>query len=134
MAKSDKLYSDSPSIKKDKEGKTAVKRPSQAEPADQSQAGATPGVEDPADTTSPDIHQSERREVHNKHAKEAMDMHHRHEMEHQVHKGDKKELHKKHLEEHEAMHRRQEQEMAEMQSRQEANPAVGGGEGQEQGQ
>lgn len=112
MEKSGRLYSKSPTIGKDKDGKATLNKTG-VKPAD----GENMGVK--SNTGDMEIHHShERREMTHKHVKEHLDMHHRHEMEHAVHKGDKHELHAKHEEELKSMHDRQMQEAQEMHSRQ----------------
>ena len=86
MAKSSKLYKDSPTIEKDGEGRASIKKPSKADGEDMGtqgnpQEGAGDGV--PVQT----------KEMHDRHMQEMKDMHERHEGEH-------KDMHKRHLKEH----------------------------------
>lgn len=88
-AKSDRMYKDSPSIKKDEEGKAKISKPEKKEakgevaekptPADGENMGlegnplpGTPG-EMPVDT-----HQAEHEELAKRHVQELKDMHKRH--------------------------------------------------------
>lgn len=77
MAKSNKLYKDSPELKKDEEGKVSVKKPSEASKVDIGAAGnPLPGAgeEMPVHT--------EHQEMMERHASEIKDMHKRHGKEH----------------------------------------------------
>lgn len=81
MAKSDKLYSKSPSIERDSDsGKVGVKKPTKAD-------GEDMGIEGPANPNNPDpampvqVHQTHEeavQEMHSRHEQELKDMHKRH--------------------------------------------------------
>lgn len=121
MAKSDKLYKDSPSVERDKEsGEVGVKKPSEADGENMQVDGVKSDGEKGGMPVN--VHQaSERREVKHKHVGEHLAMHHRHEMEHEsmpAEGGDKKTLTKKHDTELSAMHDRHAQEMLELHKRQ----------------
>lgn len=106
-----KLYSDSPSAKRDeKTGKVGITRPSEQE------AEANIGDGEPINAPH---HAHERREMHHRHVNERLAMHHRHEMEHARHEGGKAELHDRHEAELEEMHGRHHQEMEAMHTRHE---------------
>lgn len=123
MEKSGRLYSKSPTIGKDKDGRATLSKTG-VKPADAEDIGVK------GNTGEMEIHHShERRETHLKHVKEHLDMHHRHEMEHAVHKGNKEQLHAKHEEELKSMQDRHIQEIQDMHSRQ--APAPGMAEGAE---
>lgn len=88
MAKSDKLYKDSPKVEKDENGKPGVKKPSKADAVDMGTEGnPLEGAGDgmPVETTP-------QGEMHDRHAREMKDMHKRHEDEH-------KDMNKRHAKE-----------------------------------
>lgn len=124
MAKSERLYKDSPSIKRKESGEVGVEKPSDADSEDMGLEGEgdTPGSAHEMPVKTEQLHAHERREVHQKHLKEQMDMHHRHEMEHSAHEGDKTELHAKQEKEHNDMHKRHSQEIKQMHARHDATP------------
>src|SRR5690348_16651635 len=100
MARSDKLYSDSPRLERDDEsGKVETKKPSK-------KAEKEPGETGTEGMAVNERHAHERREVHHHHIAEHLATHHRNEMEHTHEKGDKKALHERH-----------EQEFADMRAR-----------------
>lgn len=121
MAKSSKLYKDSPSLKRGEDGDVGVQKPSEADATDMGLAGETGQGEGAEQAQMPiETHQAhERRETKHRHVHEHLAMHHRHEMEHVTHTGDKKELHKKHEAEHADMHDRHHQEVKTMHKRHE---------------
>lgn len=87
--KSSKMYDKSPSIKKDKDGKAKVDKPSKASMTDAGLEGnPLPG----SDGTMPvDQHEAERVSMHKRHEEEQKSMHDRHVK-------DLKEMHKRHHE------------------------------------
>lgn len=89
MAKSDKLYKDSPSIKKDKAGSPGISRPSEAD-------GENMGVEGNPQEGAGDGMPVKVKEMHDRHQKEMKDTHGRHE-------GEIKDMHKRHAKETEAV-------------------------------
>lgn len=85
MGKSDKLYSKSPKIEKDGDGKPGIKRPTEADAEDMGVGGDnTQGqqVQMPIQVE----------QMHDRHSKEVKDMHARHEGEH-------KDMNKRHIKE-----------------------------------
>lgn len=89
MAKSDKLYKDSPKIEKDGDGKPGIKKPSKADGENMGiegnpQPGAGDGMPVPVD--------EKMEEMHGRHTREMKDMHKRHEDEH-------KDMNKRHMKE-----------------------------------
>lgn len=90
MAKSAKLYGDSPSLKRDKEsGAVGVKKPSEADAQDMGTEGnPLPGGGD----GMPVAVGQAMEDMHGRHDKEMKDMHKRHEDEH-------KDMHKRHQKE-----------------------------------
>lgn len=90
MAKSDKLYSDSPSLKRDKDsGEVGIKKPSEADAQNMGIEGSElPGA---GDGMPVQVEQ-----MHGRHEKEFKDMHARHEAE-------LKDTHKRHLKEAKAV-------------------------------
>lgn len=90
--KSEKLYADSPSIKKDEKGKTGIKKPSEgiAGPtkADGEDMGVDGNPQEGAGDGLPikveemhDRHQKEMKDTHKRHQEEIKDMHGRHQKE-----------------------------------------------------
>lgn len=77
--KSDKLYGDSPTVKRGEDGEMSVKKPSDG------------GAEDPGATMGPikEEHEAERTSMHKRHEEEQKSMHERHSK-------DMKEMHKRH--------------------------------------
>lgn len=76
--KSDKLYSDSPSIKHDKStGEASIKRPSEADAVDMGIDG-NPLPTDNAEGMPVDVVKQRITEMHERHATELKDMHKRH--------------------------------------------------------
>ncbi len=79
MSKSSKLYSDSPSIKKDAEGGVGIQRPSEATSEDLGLSGnPLPGA---GEKMPIDIHEK-MQDMVERHAAELKDLHKRHEKEH----------------------------------------------------
>lgn len=96
MARADKMYKDSPELGRDEEsGKMKVKKTDSKIHREASEAeSGTAGMP-----------------VHERHAMERREVHHRHETEHAMHgKGDKKELHSRHEKERSDMVKRHEKE------------------------
>lgn len=88
MAKSDKMYKDTPSIKKDGDGKAAIKKPSDADKENMGLSGSPL-----PDSGSNDGMPIQVGEMHDRHQKEMKDTHKRHEEE-------IKDMHKRHMKEH----------------------------------
>lgn len=90
MAKSDRLYKDSPALKRDKEsGEVGIHKPSAADSENMGTSGSPlpgGGEEMPVQVE----------QMHGRHEKEMKDMHKRHEDEH-------KDMNKRHLKEHKKM-------------------------------
>lgn len=87
MSKSGKLYSDSPSLKRDKEsGSVGVSKPSEAD-------GENMGTEGSPLPGGGEGMPVQVEQMHGRHEKEMKDMHARHETEH-------KDMNKRHLKEH----------------------------------
>lgn len=80
MAKSDKMYSSSPSIKKDAEGKPGIQKPT---PAATDDAGLS-GNPLPGSEGEMPIHIKQINDMHERHGQEMKDMHKRHEAEHKT--------------------------------------------------
>lgn len=116
MSKSNKLYSDSPSLKRGEDGEVGVQKPSEAD-ADNMGVGGSDEQGDPAQMPIDTHQEGERREMKHRHVGEHLAQHHRHETEHSTHKGDKAELYKKHEAEMADMHKRHQEEMASMHKR-----------------
>lgn len=85
MAKSDKLYSKSPSIKKDADGKAGISKPSEADAEDMgiggddaegNQTQMPVDVQQVGDTQK--RHMTEMKDMHKRHEDESKDMHKRH--------------------------------------------------------
>lgn len=72
MAKSDKMYKDTPKMERNKEGKMGVKKPSEKEEKEAPENTGTDGME---------VHV---KDMHERHANELKDMHKRHEKEHKA--------------------------------------------------
>lgn len=103
MSRSEKMYGDSPTLKRDEEdGKVKAKKPSEEKKkADEVQSGTDGAEREP-------MHE----DMASRHAMDRLSMHHKHEAEHHAHKGgDKKDMHKRHLGEHKAMMKAHEKEM-----------------------
>lgn len=109
MAKSDRLYKNSPKLARDEEtGEMGIAKPNDETANDgddgsSAEMGATPEA----------AKSHERRELHHKHVKEKLDLHHRHEMAHAAGHADKK----AHEDEHKAMTERHHHEFVEMSKR-----------------
>lgn len=71
MSKSDKMYSKSPKIEKDENGKASIKKPSEADAEDMA-------VEDNPKEMPVDVQEIERHDMAKKHVQELKDMHKRH--------------------------------------------------------
>jgi hypothetical protein len=127
------LYSDSPKLGRDKEGKVAVnkggKSSEKSTEADQITSGADGAMRDTTDR-----HAAERFSMHHEHIKERMGLHERHAHEHMRHKeGDKKEMHARHHEELKNMYKEHEKQHKAMMDRHDAELSGGTeGEGEEQ--
>lgn len=84
MAKSEKLYKDSPSIKKDGDGKPKITKPTKADGENMGVEGN--GLEGAGDKMPIDLmherHAKEMKDTHKRHQEEFKDMHDRHEKEH----------------------------------------------------
>lgn len=89
MAKSDKMYSKSPKIEKNKDGKPGITRPKPADEEATETGGAT--LEGAGDGMPLDIHEKERSSMQKRHEEELVSMHSRHAK-------DLKEMHKRHSE------------------------------------
>jgi hypothetical protein len=123
MSKSDRLYKDSPEMKRSEDGKVGITRPSK-EASSEDQSAGTDGM----DTHVRHMH--ERREMKHRHMKEHMDMHHKHEMEHGHHGhegGHKGALHERHEAELHEMHKRHHTEMKGLHDRHEKEHGGGYG-------
>lgn len=79
MAKSDKLYKDSPEIKKDSDGKPGIQRPSKADTA----SLGTEGNPVPGDEDGMPLQVKQTHDMHERHIQEMKDMHKRHQKEHE---------------------------------------------------
>lgn len=80
MAKSDKMYSSSPSIKKGEDGKPGIQKPT---PASTEDAGLS-GNPLPGSEGEMPIHIKQITDMHARHNQEMKDMHKRHESEHKT--------------------------------------------------
>lgn len=85
MAKSDKMYKNSPTVKRDESGKVGIKRPSEADGEDMGTAGDNVAGDQgsmPIDAEqveqTHDRHQTEMKDMHKRHQDETKDMHKRH--------------------------------------------------------
>ena len=111
MAKSDKLYKDSPKLERDEEsGDMAVKKSKTADVGNDGSSAEMGG----------DIqasHAAERRETKHRHVAEHLAMHHRHESEHASSKAPREEMHGRHEAELKEMHGRHEKEIKAMHKR-----------------
>mgnify|MGYP001555147659 FL=1 len=94
LSKSDKLYSKSPSIKKDKDGKTSISKPKEADAEDMGIAGDNIQGEQtqmPVQTEqlgeTHSRHQTEMKDMGKRHTDEVKDMHKRHAKEMAKHYG-----------------------------------------------
>lgn len=77
MAKSAKLYKDSPSIQKDEDGKPGIKKPSEATGENMGTEGnPIPGSDGKMPVNAE--HESERKSMHKRHEEELSSMHERH--------------------------------------------------------
>lgn len=99
-SRSEKMYADSPSLKRDeKDDKVKATKPSE----EKKEADEVQGGTDGADRGNGDMDA--------RHAMDRLSMFHKHEGEHMAHKeGDKKDLHKRHIEEQKATHKRHQKE------------------------
>lgn len=79
MAKSDKLYSESPSIARDEDGSVGIKKPTKADAENMGIEGNP--LEGAGDGMPVDPHQEERTEARKRHLQELKDMYKRHESE-----------------------------------------------------
>lgn len=107
MARSDKLYKDSPTTERDEEsGKVAVKKKKPEEKKADANKQGTVGDGEPMHAGI---------EPHARHAMERLAMHAKHENEHHAHDagkhGDKKEMHARHQKEMADMHKRHDKEL-----------------------
>lgn len=123
MAKSDKLYGDSPTLERDEEsGKVEAKRPKRDGAEEKGVEGMPPEAR----------HRHERREMKHRHLNEHMALHHRHEIEHAHHDegkgGHKGALHERHERELEELHSRHHKDVKAMHDRHEKEMKEGGGE------
>jgi hypothetical protein len=80
MSKSSKMYSSSPSIKKDSEGKAGISKPTPAA----ADSMATSGNPLPPGEGEMPIHIKQINDMHERHGQEMKDMHKRHEAEHKT--------------------------------------------------
>lgn len=97
LAKHDKLYNKSPTVKKDADGKPGVHKPTPAADEDM----GTEGNPNPGGGDGMPIHEKQLHEMHDRHGKEMKSMHERHHSETgDMHKRHQDE-HKKHAENHE---------------------------------
>ena len=113
MSRADKMYKDTPEMKRDEEsGKMGVTK------AEKKSAQVSDGTDG--------MQQHEEMPPHVRHAHERRDMHHRHETEHMIHDngkgGSKEELHSRHEKEMKDMHKRHEKD---------SSPSKGSGSGAE---
>lgn len=99
MGKSDKLYSRSPKIERDGDGKVGIKKPAPADEEDMGLKGDAMGEGDPDEMAlsaeqldaTHDRHQKEMKDMHKRHEDETKDMHKRHSKEVAKHYGKDKE-------------------------------------------
>lgn len=89
MSKSKRMYKDSPSIKKNEDGKPGIKKPTPADGENMGTEGNS--LEGAGDGVPVDPHQAERSELSKRHVEEIKDMHKRHEKDHEA-------MHKRHHE------------------------------------
>lgn len=89
MSKSNKMYSKSPKIEKDKDGKPGIKKPGPDE-KEATEAGGSE-LEGAGDGMPVDVHEKERASMMKRHEEELVSMHSRHSK-------DMKEMHKRHQE------------------------------------
>lgn len=82
MSKSKKMYKDSPSIKKNDDGKPEVKKPEKADAEDMGTEGDP--LEGAGEGMPVDAHAAERLELSKRHVEEIKDMHKRHEKDHEA--------------------------------------------------
>ena len=117
MSRASKMYSKSPKLERDEDGKMGVKTP---EKAQEIEAGVQ-GVDGKGGGSIPAgiRHSHERIAMHHRHIHEHLEMHRKHEMEHAHHKGDKKELHERHEKEYAEMHAKHHGEMKKLHAKQE---------------
>jgi hypothetical protein len=110
MARSDKLYKDSPKLERDGEsGEMAVKKSENSKTVGEDGSSAEMG----GDTQKA----AERRETKHRHITEHLAMHHRHESEHASSKAPSEEMHGRHETELKEMHGRHEKEIKAMHKR-----------------
>lgn len=110
-SRSEKMYGDSPTLKRDEEdGKMKARKPSEDKKKADEVQGGTGGAEREGGEKDGAVPHEVR------HAMERHEMHGRHEREHMMHDhgehGDKKEMHSRHEKEKRSMHTRHEGEMA----------------------
>lgn len=79
MAKSDKMYASSPSVKKDANGKPGISKPTKATATDIGLAGEPAYENQPAEMP---IHVKQYKDMYERHMLEMKDMHKRHQKEH----------------------------------------------------
>ncbi len=97
----DKMYKDSPTVGTNEDGKKVVKKgPSEAEKKTEKTDAGTEGMPE---------HDKKSLAMHHKHAQERMDLHQKHEKDHQMHSKPEHakavmELHAKHEQQHQAVH------------------------------
>lgn len=131
MAKSAKLYSKSPSLKRGDDGEMGVHTPTEADGENMGAEGNPLPATEGQGQMPIQVHQSnERHELHHKHVHEHLAVHKRHEAEHATHSGDKKELHKRHESEIKSMHDRHHTELVEMHKRHAASHTEPKGKGE----
>lgn len=92
LAKHDKLYNKSPTVKKDADGKPGVHKPSHATGEDiQTEGNPVPGAGDGMPIQEKQLHEMHERHhkevksMHERHGSEQTDMHKRHQDEHKKH-------------------------------------------------
>jgi len=95
MAKHDKLYNKSPTVKKDADGKPGVHKPTKADGEDMGTEGnPIPGsdgempIQEKQLHDMHDRHHKEMKSMHERHGSETADMHKRHQDEHKKHAED----------------------------------------------
>lgn len=116
MSKSEKLYKNSPSLKRGEDGDVGIKKPSEADAENMGVAGDT--NENSPGEMPINVHQAaERHDMHHKHVHEHLQMHGRHEQEHMTGKEEKGNMHKKHETEMKDMHGRHQEEMKSLHKR-----------------
>ncbi len=112
MAKAHGLYDNSPTLKRGEDGKVAVKRPEKKEDKKEEKKGD--GEEENAGDGLNVRDAQSRREMRNRHIKEHIDLHARHEADHDG--GGKEDMSERHHGEYKEMHSRHQSEMKKMHS------------------